>query len=183
MAYYFSPFRKEYGAAVAAFVASCAFCDGATYERQAVRDVSGEAVQNEHAVWVVNFFPRFEGHTMIVPRRHILRLEEERPEETIARQHLTCYAMDRLKALYPNAGIEIFLQTGSGSASSIPHLHWHVVPAQETDPLRGFEKIGQFYTTEKNEEKIILFPQKIEFAREDLIHALAPIVTSHPYSP
>jgi diadenosine tetraphosphate (Ap4A) HIT family hydrolase len=69
--------------------------------------------------------------------------------------------------------VEIFLQTGAGSEASVKHLHWHVVPSQLNDPLRGFDKLGQFFTIEKDKPKIVVFPVPIKKARQTLLRALS----------
>ena len=113
---------------------------------------------------------------MIVPKRHLLNLEDETTEETLARQEILLLATKILETLYPGAGMEIFIQYGPGSEQSVAHLHWHVVPAQAGDPLRGFEKMGDFYTNEAGKEKHIIFPIAIEKAREGLQGALSKLM-------
>lgn len=113
---------------------------------------------------------------MIVPKRHVTMLGSETEEEVLARERILNIAAIALQKLYPGAGIEVFLQTGEGSESSEPHLHWHVVPALPGDSLRGFDKLGHFYTVQPGQEKVIIFPVAIKLAREELIHALAEIL-------
>jgi diadenosine tetraphosphate (Ap4A) HIT family hydrolase len=180
MSYFYSPFRKQYDAKEQGSESACVFCD-ARIHSQTVTDGEGHGVENEHYRWIINYFPRFEGHTMLVPKRHLTRFVEETKEEVLARHELLVYASEILARAYERAGIEVFLQRGDGSASTIKHLHWHLVPAQTSDPLRGFEKMGHFVTMKEDEEKIILFPQRIEHAREDLGSFLAPFVKARPY--
>ncbi|MCH7541500.1 HIT family protein [Patescibacteria group bacterium] len=173
MAYYYSPFRKKYKEQPNI---NCVFCDLTTLRNQAVKSSKNEPVENKHFIWVVNYYPKFEGHTMIVPKRHTTSLEEETEEEILARNKLILFAIKQVQKLYPKAGVELFLQYGPGSEASIPHLHWHLVPAQEGDQLRSFEKLGHFYTTKKSEPKMLPFPIKIERAREKLQRDLSVVV-------
>lgn len=176
MVYYYSPLRKEYQPET---LQTCSFCDP-SIERQGFKQPDGTLIGNAHYLWVANYYPKFEGHTMLIPRRHLLLLEDETSEEVQARHELLCYASKILKQAY-GSGIEIFLQTGDGSAASIKHLHWHVLPASSDDPLRGFEKLGKFTTTEEGKEKIILFPMKIKYAREGLQLLLNEHVARNPF--
>ena len=118
---------------------------------------------------------------MVVPKKHVLTLDEEGAEESHARHHMIAYAAKILRRYYEGAGIEIFLQTGEGSASSVKHLHWHVLPAKPDDPFRAFEKLGHFYTPNENEEKIVIFPVTINKAKEELQDALTLLITADPY--
>ncbi len=170
MAYYYSPFRKEY---LQRASQDCAFCDLKVNEEQIIRNKAGQPIENEYYRWVINYYPKFEGHTMVVPKRHITEIEQESQSEVQARHDLIVVAAAALKKTYPGAGVEIFMQTGPGSAASVSHLHWHVVPALPDDSLRSFEKMGHFYTTEQEQEKVLLFPVSIRLAREKLQEELA----------
>ncbi len=118
-------------------------------------------------------YPKFEGHTMIVPKRHVIKLGTESAQEIKDREELIVIAAEALQKLYHGAGIEIFLQTGAGSEGSIAHLHWHIVPSQPSDPLRGFDKLGHFFTITEDKPKLIVFPVPIKKARNTLLRALS----------
>lgn len=171
MAYYYSPFRKKYDKKSSG--GSCVFCDEQIKKHDAIRDNAGSIIENEHYYWAIAAYPKFEGHTMLVPKRHIANPTEENDREIIARQQLLTIAVNALNKLYAGNGIEIFIQSGPDSAASISHIHWHVVPAHPDDPLRGFEKLGHFYTVNEGEEKILIFPHEIRLAGEELKSALA----------
>ncbi len=178
MAYYFSPFRNSYSGDKKKIEGKkeCPFCSEENIKKQGVRNVSGTLMENEHYFWIVNFFPKFEGHTMLVPKRHLKHPEEETRDELVSRHTLGLFAMKQLEKVYPGCGFEIFLQFGAGSEQSVEHLHWHIVPAQKGDTLRSFEKLGHFYTKKEEEEKIILFPVPICLAREDLLEKLTETI-------
>jgi len=144
--------------------------------KQSLCTSKGEVIENEHYLWIFNMYPKFDGHTMIVPKRHLLNFEEETEEETVSRHKLLIIASETLRKVFPNTGIEIFLQTGTNSGRSIRHIHWHIVPANLSDPLRSFEKLGHFYTTEPNKEKVVLFPIPIKLACEELKKAVAKVL-------
>lgn len=172
--YSYSPFRNNYEPKVDSN--TCNFCIPELMEEQGICNGAGEIIENEHYRWTINTYPKFDGHTMIIPKRHITNLKEETSEEVLARQELLITASDALLKVFPGAGIEIFLQTGTGSAGSVKHLHWHLVPADPADPLRSFEKLGHFYTTKQDEEKVVLFPIPIKLVDKDLQMAIAKIL-------
>ncbi len=174
--YYYSPFRRVYDGKKSADKNNCAFCNYETIIEQTITSSSSERIENEHYRWTINAFPKFEGHTMIVPKRHILTLDDESPEEILARNELIVLASKALRTLYPGSGIEVFIQTGEGSESTIPHLHWHVVPSLPDDHLRGFDKLGHFFTIEPNKEKVIVFPVPIRLAQKSLLEALRAVL-------
>ncbi len=181
MAYYFSPFRAAYDKEKS--TEGCVFCDPEMIKQDNVRSLEGVLVENRHYDWLVNRYPRSEGHTLVIPKRHLLLLEDETPEEVQDRHELICYASKILKLLYPGSGTEIFLQTGAASEGTVRHLHWHVVPAMPSDQLRGWAKLGYFVTSKEQEEKVVMFPIQIKLAREELQVALAPLIQANPLFP
>lgn len=175
MVYSFSPFRNHYQKPEPG--AACHFCSESVLAKQTIKS-NGLPVENDYYRWVVNWYPKFEGHTMLIPKRHFCHLseeteEEEEEEEVLARHRLLKVAIARLEHCYPKCGLEYFIQTGSGSGSTVPHLHWHLVPASPADQLRSFEKLGHFYTTKEGEEKVVVFPQRITMGPEELLSFLS----------
>lgn len=177
MAYYYSPFRKAYKPSKKP--GGCPFCSP-KIKKQTIK--SGDTtVENASYRWVINSFPKFEGHTMLVPKRHVTKIGEETREEILDREELLVYATRVLGKAFPKSGFEVFLQTGKGSESSVAHLHWHVVPASVSDPIRSFDKLGQFYTVEKGKERVVLFPVTIKRSPTELLTALSRIASTKKY--
>ena len=115
---------------------------------------------------------------MLVPKRHVTDVGTETPEEVADREELLRYAVSILRKVFPNSGVEVFLQSGAGSEASVAHLHWHVVPASPDDPFRSFEKLGQFYTIEPGKERVVAFPVTIKRSPSQLLTALSRATTS-----
>lgn len=186
MPYYFSPFRKEYRNNLHVRKAKnqeypSLFCDPDIIAKQGIRDTQGVLIENDHYYWIVNWFPRCEGHTMIVPKRYVTSHSQEGMEEVWARQELMVYAMDIMKQAFDTDGIEVFNQSGKESWSSIDHLHWHLVPSRKNDPLwqgqlQHMEKLGYYYTEEADEQKVVMFPIEIQYAQEALQELLADTI-------
>lgn len=176
MTYYYSPFRRDYSLKNKGQDGACPFCEFALLERQAIRKADGRPVENEHYAWLVNYYPKFEGHTLIIPKRHFTSLDDETDSESVSRANLIRRAVGILMQVYVGAGAEVFLQYGPGSAATVSHLHWHVVPAMPDDPFRAHEKLGQYYTTEEGKGKTVIFPITIKYARMDLQKVLSQFI-------
>jgi len=96
-----------------------------------------------HRVWdddaVVAFLdvrPLFPGHTLVVPRDHVVTLADLPPSGVAlyfsAVRHLAT-AVERA------TGAEgTFVAINNKVSQSVPHLHTHVVPRTKGDGLRGF---------------------------------------------
>jgi diadenosine tetraphosphate (Ap4A) HIT family hydrolase len=113
----------------------CHFCAAiaSAPERWSSPLVVGLAEQHPHA----------EGHTVVVPRRHVARLtdlteDEHRDLWTLARR----VALD-LDADHAPDAFTIGMNDGPAAGQSTPHVHLHVVPRHHgdmADPKGGIRR-------------------------------------------
>ncbi len=80
--------------------------------------------------------PLFEGHVLVVPRRHVETLEEL-PDELLVPLYSTVRAVAAAVREGLGAG-GAFVATNNRVSQSVPHLHVHVIPRTKGDGLRGF---------------------------------------------
>ena len=80
--------------------------------------------------------PLFKGHTIVVPRAHVVTL----PELDRARLTELFVAVQRCAAaMVDGIGAQgSFVGENNVVSQSIPHVHVHVVPRTKGDGLRGF---------------------------------------------
>jgi histidine triad (HIT) family protein len=105
------------------------------------RIVAGEepatiVAETEATVAFLDHRPLFPGHTLVVPREHVVTLRDL-PGPKIAPffsevQRLAAAVQDGLDAQ------GTFVAENNVVSQSIPHLHVHVVPRRRKDGLRGF---------------------------------------------
>ncbi len=83
---------------------------------------------------IINIYPYNNGHLMISPVRHVAKLEELTPEESIDIFRLMRHSTASLtKAINPdgfNVGMNLGRAAGAGIAD---HMHVHVVPRWDGD--------------------------------------------------
>jgi histidine triad (HIT) family protein len=109
----------------------CAFCsivDG--HEPDAV------VFESETSVAFLDRRPLFHGHTLVVPRRHVVTLAELAADDIgpfwLDVQHIS-RAMPELLGAQGT-----FVANNNAVSQSVAHLHVHVVPRTKGDGLRGF---------------------------------------------
>jgi len=112
-------------------VAGCLFC------AIVAGDVAADVVlSTEHVVAFLDHRPVFKGHTLLVPREHMVTLPdlpaELRDPFLEAGQRLATAMLDGLGAQGS------FVAVNNTVSQSVPHLHLHVVPRTKGDGLRGF---------------------------------------------
>jgi histidine triad (HIT) family protein len=100
-------------------------------------DVDAEVVlETEHTFAFLDTRPVFKGHTLLVPRQHVVTL----PDLPAALRGPFLEAAQRLAtAMIDGLGAQgSFVAINNTVSQSVAHLHQHVVPRTKGDGLRGF---------------------------------------------
>lgn len=111
--------------------ARCVFCEIVAGE--AAADV---VFADDVAVAFLDRRPLFEGHTLVVPARHVLQLSEL-PADLVG----PYFRRVQLIAAVMPAALGVggtFVAMNNIVSQSVAHLHAHVVPRYRGDGLRGF---------------------------------------------
>lgn len=112
-------------------VAGCVFCAIVSGAADAER-----VLDEPDFVAFLDRRPVFKGHTLLVPRRHLVTLpdlpSELAPGFVGAGQRLARAMTEALGAQGS------FMAVNNIVSQSVPHLHLHVVPRTKGDGLRGF---------------------------------------------
>jgi histidine triad (HIT) family protein len=111
--------------------------DGCTFCRIVAGDLPAHVVLDEPDVLAfLDVRPVFEGHTLVIPRRHHDTLLDIGPHELpglfAAVQRVAAAVVDGLGAQGS------WVSVNNVVSQSVPHLHVHVVPRTKGDGLRGF---------------------------------------------
>ncbi len=110
---------------------ACVFC----------RIIAGEipaqfVIDEVDVVAFLDKFPLFPGHTLVVPREHVVTITDLAPERVGP-----VFATFRRVAAAVVRGLDAdgsFVANNNVVSQSVPHLHVHVVPRRRKDGLRGF---------------------------------------------
>ena len=104
---------------------------------------AGDPGADAHVVYadpdVVAFLdhrPLFKGHTLVIPRRHVVTLPEL-PDSLL----VAVFSVARRVAAAMEAGFGAdgsFVANNNRISQSVAHLHVHVVPRHRKDGLKGF---------------------------------------------
>ena len=110
---------------------ACVFCaiEAGTHEAVIVSET-------EHTLAFLDRSPLFKGHTLVVPREHIVTLRDL-PDPLVA----PFFSEVRRVAAAVQDGCEAdgsFVAETNVVSQSVAHLHFHVVPRRRKDGLRGF---------------------------------------------
>lgn len=116
-------------------MADCIFC----------RIVRGEVparkvYEDEHAVAFLDAFPLAKGHTLVVPRQHVARVEELGDQQAKAVFAAVHKLTGRVTKAAGAQGTTIAVNNGREAGQEVPHVHVHVVPRFAHDkagPIHG----------------------------------------------
>lgn len=103
---------------------TCPFC---TLPRERIID------ENENAVWLYDGYPISQGHSLIIPKRHIGSFFETTIQERGDILALLDVAKMVLKDKYKPDGFNIGINDGPAAGQTVPHLHVHLIPRYNGD--------------------------------------------------
>ena len=114
---------------------NCFFC------RMLKNDTKKEILaQNELAVIIRDTKPVSDGHSLIIPRRHVSSFFDTSPEERIALMDLLDLTKEDLDRKFSPDDYNVGINDGPLAGQSIPHLHIHLIPryrGDKDDPRGG----------------------------------------------
>lgn len=109
----------------------CLFC------KIVAKEIPAQIVaEDDLTVAFMDINPATRGHALVVPRRHVTNLLEVQDDDLtavmLAVQRLARRVIDRLGA----AGVNLLNACGSAAWQTVFHLHIHVIPRYDDDPLK-----------------------------------------------
>jgi diadenosine tetraphosphate (Ap4A) HIT family hydrolase len=95
---------------------------------------------NAHSLAIYDGFPVSPGHTLIIPRRHIVSFFEATREEQAVLLNLVNAMQQVLTAERNPDGFNIGINVGEAAGQTVMHLHIHLIPryaGDQPDPRGG----------------------------------------------
>ena len=85
------------------------------------------------AIAVPDAYPVSEGHTLVLPRRHLASIYDLAEAEQSELWSLVRIVRDRLAAEHNPDGFNIGLNDGLAAGQTVAHAHIHVIPRRHGD--------------------------------------------------
>jgi len=125
---------------------SCVFCKIIAGQVPCTR-----VFEDDAALVFLDIGPLAEGHLVVVPKQHYLRLEQMAPEAVMAvTRHLPRLGRALMKATGSTA-YNVLLNNGPEAGQLVPHVHFHVIPRKAADSL-GYRWNAGKYASGRAEE-------------------------------
>lgn len=91
------------------------------------------AQTEENAVAFDDNYPVAPGHRLVVPARHVARLEELEPYEWDAVFRLVRHEVRRIRSARAVDGVNVGVNSGAAAGQTVDHAHVHLIPRREGD--------------------------------------------------
>lgn len=85
------------------------------------------------AAAITDSFPLTQGHTLIVPRRHVASFFDLTTNERLAMLSLLDQAKATLDTKYSPSGFNIGVNDGTAAGQTVMHVHIHLIPRYKGD--------------------------------------------------
>ena len=90
-------------------------------------------MESELAVSFLDGFPVTQGHTLVIPKRHVASLFELPDEEQAAVWKLVAQVRASLAAELQPDGFNVGVNDGTASGQTVMHAHVHIIPRHTGD--------------------------------------------------
>ena len=90
-------------------------------------------LENDCAVAFPDAFPVTEGHTLVIPKRHVASLFDLPDEEQTAVWRLVAQVRGNLESVLRPDGFTVGVNDGPAAGQTVPHAHVHVIPRRAGD--------------------------------------------------
>ena len=104
--------------------------------------------EDDQVLAFMDVFPQSRGHTLVIPKtpaRNLLDVPPEALQTLIIRVQTIARAVR--EALQPN-GLTIMQFNGAAGGQTVYHLHFHIIPRWEGQPMAGHGAAGMADATE-----------------------------------
>ena len=106
----------------------CPFC-------ALLRDDPPTVYEDEHTAAFFPLNPATDGHTLVVPRRHVADLFELDAETAGHLTRATLRVAAALRAAFTPEGMNVVNSAGAAASQTVRHLHVHLVPRWTGDRM------------------------------------------------
>ncbi len=101
-------------------------------------------LENDLSLAILDGFPISEGHSLIIPKRHVSSIFQIEKKELLSLFNLLADAKNKLTEQFNPDGFNIGINDNEAAGQTINHLHIHLIPryiGDQADPRGGIRWI------------------------------------------
>jgi len=89
--------------------------------------------ENEHAVLILDAYPVSQGHSLVIPKKHVASWFDIATVERDSMMTLLDRAREKIISETAPDGFNIGINDGPAAGQTVPHLHMHLIPRYKND--------------------------------------------------
>lgn len=98
--------------------------------------------EEEQFIVIMDAYPLGEGHCLVIPKQHHMRLEGLNADQRARLFELGYQVMSAQKACGLGLnGSNLLLNDGKAANQTVPHLHLHLIPRKQHDLIKSLPKL------------------------------------------
>lgn len=97
--------------------------------------------EDEATIAIMDIMPQADGHVLVIPKEAAVEIFEMSADAACACIRTTQKVAAAVKAALDAPGIMIAQFNGSAAGQTVPHVHFHIIPRREAEPLRMHGRI------------------------------------------
>lgn len=99
--------------------------------------------QDDSVIAIMDAYPLSEGHCLVIPKEHCVRLDELEGQTRNALFDVAHHVIQAQKSSgYGVSGTNLLLNDGKAANQTVPHVHIHLIPRDRGDLLWRLPKLA-----------------------------------------
>src|SRR5690348_7384879 len=94
---------------------------------------SRKITETEKSLVFLDAFPLTKGHTLVIPKKHYVKIEEMSKEDNSDLFEVVRIIAGKIERLAPSSLVAI--HNGKESGQEVPHVHVHIIPRNIDDSV------------------------------------------------
>ncbi|HEY2020502.1 HIT family protein [Paraburkholderia sp.] len=95
-----------------------------------------KVAESDRALAFMDLMPQADGHLLVVPKEPVAEIFELSDESLVASVRMAQKLAIAVRAALRPDGVFIGQFNGAAAGQTVPHVHFHVVPRWEGEPLK-----------------------------------------------
>jgi len=108
------------------FIGYCAFCDQEVLDRQ-------KFYEDDLVIALFSHRPIYPGHSLVIPKRHVERLEELTDAEATRIHQVIRKVNSATRSVFETSAYLVLQKNGVEVGQTVPHVHFHLIPRKSND--------------------------------------------------
>lgn len=93
-------------------------------------------LEDAHTLAIMDIMPQADGHVLVIPKEPAVTLLELSEAATLACVRVAHRLMAPVQRAMNADGVMLMQVNGSAAGQTVPHVHFHVIPRYDGEPLR-----------------------------------------------